>query len=154
MLEIKKFTLDHLEALAKLYVTCYKETYQEFFSPEFLATKNIESAYQIFQDTQNQNILLLFLDQELIGFCGYGKARDNQSLLEIYGFYLLPNKQHQGYGTYLLNYLFSCFSKQNFLVWCLEANQKALNFYLKNGFKLTNTHKPYANQTIVALKRL
>lgn len=153
MIEIKKFNIAYLEKLASFYVKCYQETYKNLLPKEYLDSKDYQSAYNTFSKPENQNLLILLNGSEIIGFCGYGKGRDNKNYNEIYGLYIDSHFQDNGLGTALLKKAIAEINNKDIYLFVLEKNINAINFYLKNGFTKTNLIKKYANTNCICLKK-
>lgn len=77
----------------------------------------------------NNNYKIFFLiDKKEIGFIEYFNDH-------IYKFCIFNSHQHQGYGTLLMN-LIKINLKKDLILTVSKNNQTALNFYLKNNFKI------------------
>ncbi|MGE9516234.1 MAG: GNAT family N-acetyltransferase [Solitalea-like symbiont of Tyrophagus putrescentiae] len=73
------------------------------------------------------NLLMWYKQNELIGFSGHLNKH-------IEMLFLYPNKFNQGYGTEIIKILIN-----NFKIISVDVNKQnlqALNFYIKNGFKI------------------
>lgn len=76
----------------------------------------------------------LFKNNQLVSITSVFDLGDS---LQFRKFATLKEYQHQGLGTILLNYIID-FAKQErkSSIWC-NARENAVEFYKKNGFKLT-----------------
>ena len=79
----------------------------------------------------------------ILGYIGVLKTIDDYNIM---GIAVEENFQHKKIGTKLLQTLIKDAKLNNIATISLEVdekNEKAINFYKKNGFKLTNIRKNY-----------
>lgn len=95
---------------------------------KFLKQEDKESIKkEVYSYLDKTNLLMWYREKELIGFSGHSNKH-----LEM--LFLYPNKMHQGYGTKIIKILIN-----NFKITSVDVNKQnlqALNFYMKNGFKI------------------
>lgn len=74
-------------------------------------------------------------NNQVIGFCCGGKARDENfpAEYELCAIYVMQSKQNKGAGQKLLNEFKTKIDNQPFYLYALKGNNKAINFYIKNG---------------------
>lgn len=84
------------------------------------------------------HVITLSCDRQLIGLCAF---YDNEEVAYISMFVIVREKQHQGYGTALMEEVLQrC--KQNIVQLAVSsANHKAIDFYQKAGFKTKHRDK-------------
>jgi ribosomal-protein-alanine N-acetyltransferase len=98
---------------------------------------------------------VMVVDHKVIGYIG---AYIVQEAAEIINFFVLKEKQHQGYGQMLFNAILKQSTYHDVVNVTLEVkenNQNAINFYLKNGFRQVNIRYNYyddGTNAIVMLK--
>jgi ribosomal protein S18 acetylase RimI-like enzyme len=76
---------------------------------------------------------LITLDSELVG---YVQFKDNNT--SIYINMLILEPQYQGLGKKLLGLLMQDYSGRGIELKCFKINTSAYNFYLSNGFEVTD----------------
>lgn len=95
-------------------------------------------------DQKEANVLLGFLDQELIGFALYFfnfstfKGRKGLYLEDLF---IYPEHRHKGYGKAFFKQLIQIANEENCgrMEWvCLDWNQPAIDFYTSLGAKPLN----------------
>lgn len=135
---IREATEDDVEQVAYVHYTAWIETYTGFIDAQFLKTRSLERSLQFFKETECKNIVVACKEDQIVGFCGYGKARDKESIDgEIQGIYVLKECQHQGIGLQLIEYAkkkLSFMGFQKAYLWVLNNNKNAICFYEKIGF--------------------
>jgi len=87
-------------------------------------------------------------NKEIIGFCVFGPARDNDlqnhNAGELVALNILPSHWGSGYGTKMIKYVLnqSKLKKwQALYLWVLKHNKRAIGVYENNGFILEGTEK-------------
>jgi len=88
---------------------------------------------------QNNNIFLLAEeDNRFIGFASYELNFDKSNKTKIHKLYVLPERQCKGIGRQLIDYIthIALENQNQSLHLTVNKNNKATNFYLKNGFEV------------------
>lgn len=139
-LKIRQAKLSDIDKIIDINDNCWVETYP---NPEIGLTKEDIQKNRVNKDLiefrkndwsksiqQNpEKTLILEVDSALVGYCVFDKEC-------ILAFYMNPNFQSQGLGSYLMQeVLQKVENKQNFYVKAASYNQKAINFYKKHGFE-------------------
>lgn len=94
------------------------------------------------QVKEGHKFLLAEQAGEAVGFCSYEPNYKAMQHLMIHKLYLLPTVQGLGIGTKILNWISGTARLHHDVALRLKVfylNQKAINFYIKYGFKKTNT---------------
>ena len=89
---------------------------------------------------QNNNIFLLAEeDSHFIGFASYELNCDNSNKTKIHKIYVLPETQGKGIGRQLIDYIakIAMANQNSVLHLTVNKKNKATDFYLKNGFEIT-----------------
>jgi len=83
--------------------------------------------------------ILVRRDDEEVAFAGY--SIEGQRILKIHKIYILPSEQGKGTGKNLIKHLTSLAKDLNVEILELNVNRAnpALNFYEKQGFKISAT---------------
>lgn len=115
---------------AKVHALSWQDSHREFCSPEFIAAHTVQQqeAYLNHELEQGKKVYLLLEDKPV------GIVSVWNDLIE--NLYILPEKQHRGYGTKLLRFaLEQCDGAPS--LWILENNCRAFRLYTKYGFQKT-----------------
>jgi GNAT superfamily N-acetyltransferase len=90
---------------------------------------------------QNNRIFLLAEeDNRFVGFASYELNCDTSNTTKIHKLYVLPETQGKGVGRQLIAFISDiALANQNpTLILTVNKYNKAKDFYLKNGFEITN----------------
>lgn len=71
---------------------------------------------------------------QLLGMTMFGPDLSDPRHIQIDALYILDDKQRHGIGAMLLNKVLRTYPDNDIILWCADKNQKARNFYEKNGF--------------------
>lgn len=129
---------DNLLEISNIYENSWKYTYKDIIPKDYLnSIPTGQWANNI--NKSNRNNLVLIEDGMLIGTAGFGKSRWEQysDYGEIVSIYFLPEYIGKGYGRLLLNRCIEELKQCGFhkvLLWVLEENRRARDFYENNGF--------------------
>lgn len=147
---IRQATHNDNDAIAKVNVTCWQESYQSFFSAEYLASlswQDRSANRKQFQIDPTRVSFVAELDNQIIGFGDIGPARIiesianlNQTYFELYAMYVLKDYQRLGIGKQIFTVIeehLAISHIKNIVVWTLLENEKAIKFYQSLGFKQT-----------------
>ncbi len=87
----------------------------------------------------NKIFLLASAENQFVGFASYELRFDNSNKTKIHKLYVLPETQGKGVGRQLIDYITEIALKNQDSVLHLTVNKynKAKDFYLKNGFVIT-----------------
>jgi pimeloyl-ACP methyl ester carboxylesterase/GNAT superfamily N-acetyltransferase len=88
---------------------------------------------------------------QLLGMTLFGPDLSDPKHIQIDALYILDQKQRHGIGSMLLNKVLRTYPDNDIILWCADKNQKARNFYEKNGFALddrTYVWKPLPGVTV------
>lgn len=135
---------EHCEDLGKLHVKLWKEAYEHVFSKEFLDSLDPAKRARMWRNNlleKKQMRLVVSHNDQLIGFCGAGPAREEGMGYrgEIYAIYLLKEYYGRGLATEMMKRMFEFLTiegYENAYVWVLEDNPRARSFYEKCSGRL------------------
>ena len=145
--KVRKADEKDAERIGFVHYTGWQETYPGQIDAHYLASRSLKNSEEIFRKSQCKDVLVLLQQEEIVGFAGYGPARDSDLKSgwgEIYGIYVLKKAQRQGGGRMLLQEAQKALRDQGFsqcVLWVLDTNQKALDFYCAMGFQWDGTEK-------------
>ncbi len=148
---IRKALKSDAEAIAKVHVQSWKETYKNIVDDSYLnnldVLKKTQMWEKIFENNEKKeaNLVVENSHSEIVGFICGGAARTHKDKFEgeIYAIYILKDYQKKGLGSSLLKALTSelrNYGFKNMFVTVLKNNDAKI-FYQKHGAKLFHSDK-------------
>lgn len=134
-MNIRKANADDLSRIAEIFIFNNRINYLPIFKDEYFSFGELQVVSFIENYLLNENVIchLYVFDTGIIkGFIQMDKS-------EICKLYVDPFFQNLGIGNELLNYAINDLHAD--FLWALEKNEKAISFYQKHGFHLTNVKK-------------
>ena len=135
--------LEIIEIKNKIDVFAIKELYKihnkVFIDVDKLSYENFEREFYL----DNRIYYMAIFNKKIIGYIGVINCID---FFEIIGIGVKEENQNNGIGTKLLKEVFNRAKKlkiEKIFLEVDEKNKKAQNFYIKNGFSITNIRKNY-----------
>lgn len=141
---IRPATFDDLPKVAEVNVAAWREAYVGLVPQIYLDNLDVSEKLGQWQERfasnaeDDQHLDLAFIDDQLIGFIGYGRGRDEgaENCGEIYAAYLLKDYWGMGIGYALFqtakeNWIKNRFSEA--YLWVLMENYRAIAAYQKWG---------------------
>lgn len=112
----------------------------------FVAPWSIDDIRREIHDNVLANLWVITIDNYVVGFSNYWQTFDSGTICQI----AIDEKyQHQSLGSRLMKEIISdAYAKkvQHLTLEVRESNKKAINFYLKHGFKIVlNKENYYSN---------
>jgi len=120
----------NLSEAATIHSVSWQESHRSFCSPDFVALHTPQHQEEYLQQKidQGSRVFMLIEDKPV------GVVSVTGSLIE--DLYILPNYQHQGFGTRLLHFgIEHCDGTPT--LWILENNKGAEKLYRREGFRET-----------------
>lgn len=136
-MKIVKANIAHAEIIGNIHSEAWKQTYENLFPLEYLNRDTADKRKQEFLSTFEEadvQYYLIFLNEKAIGVV---KILILDNACEISSIYFLKSYWHKGYGTRTINDIKNLYPQQKIVLWTLEENVKAKNFYEKNDFYAT-----------------
>lgn len=121
----------------------WQETYAGIINQEYLDKMSIEKCVKIAEEYLENN-LVAELNGKLVGFLCYNSCRDTdyENCAEIVAVYILKEYHKKGIGKMLMDEAIKKLSGYNKLIlWVLDDNKNAIEFYKKYGFSPDGTKK-------------
>lgn len=131
------------EAIGRVHFHAWQETYTGLLPGEIMSHLSEERSVGIFRREGCRNIFVAVLEEETVGFCGYGPWRGEApppTPGEVVGLYVLQKSQHKGIGAQLLHTALDTLHSQGYTtaaLWVLGSNIRAMEFYRAQGFRDT-----------------
>ena len=91
-------------------------------------------------DRDDSQTFVLEIGGEVVGFSTLSSNSKNQS--KMCGFVIDPQFQREGWGTILMKDIQKRKNSHTIKLAVYEKNQKAIDFYMKNGFEKTSPASP------------
>lgn len=151
-LTISNQSIEDADAISRINVTCWKESYKHIVESSFLEKLNIKSNTEIRKNLilQKRGIKLVAkLNDRIVGFSDAGmfffkekqilstlQKSNRNELGEIYALYVDSEYQDKGIGQALFSETKNRLLKNElspFLIWTFKENHKARIFYEKQG---------------------
>ncbi len=151
-IEIRKETVSDVEAIQKLSIQTFKETFSAVNTPENLANyiKDSFSLEQLTAELNNENsqFYVAYSNAKAVGYLkiNFGAAQTETisgNTLEIHRIYVLQTFHGKNIGQLLLDQAKKIAKHTNVdSIWLgvWEENLRALQFYIKNGFVAFDKH--------------
>lgn len=142
-MEIRYITpSDDRMQVSRIYEESWKCVYKNIIPQRFLDSIE-EGSWATVLDSPGWNTLVCVEDGKYIGTSSFCKSRfsDYPTYGEIISIYLLPDYIGKGYGGKLFDKAVSELKKQGYeklLLWVLEDNTSAKEFYIKHNFIQTD----------------
>lgn len=136
---VRRAAPEEAEALARLHLECWRETYAHLLSPGFMARQGLEGRLALWRHLlAGPHAARQFVAADagrLVGFAGSLPFEEGvREQTELWGIYLLASHQGRGLGQALLD---AVIGKEAAALWVAEDNPRAQAFYRRNGFVLT-----------------
>lgn len=138
---IRKCTSDDAKERGTVHYQSWQETYRGLMPDEFLDGLDQKELIQRAKDSPD-NSFVAVVDNKIIGFCSYlSECRDFVSIKpssEIVALYVLKSHQGFGIGKELVKSVINELSNKNLVLYVLDGNNQAINFYKHLGFSFTD----------------
>ena len=151
-IEIQKASISNIDELQKISRDTFYETFVTSTSEENmrLYLENNFSKEQLTKELEHNHSEFYFalIENDVVGYLkiNFSEAQtelNDDNALEVERVYVLNNYHGKGVGQQLLDYAIQLAKQKNMqAVWLgvWENNQRAINFYKKNGFVTFDTH--------------
>jgi L-amino acid N-acyltransferase YncA len=130
------------EAIARIRVASWRESYNHFLSAEFLAAQDAAADVERWRDgiERGATVFVSEVDGEVRGFAHAAPAREEDAPRDwVLGLiYQLSSEHGTGSGQELLD---AVVGDRPAYLWVAEENPRAIAFYRRNGFELDGARK-------------
>lgn len=141
---LRKAVVDDAPALASLHVDCWDDAYTGLMPQPILDERraSVDARAQRWREilAEHDRTWVAEAPEGLIGFAGSGPARDNDLEgdidLELYALYVRASWWGTGVGYALFRQVVGDHAAY---LWVLANNQRAIDFYERQGFRLDGT---------------
>ena len=134
-------TPEEIRGKAYVHWKSWQETYPGMVDAGYLQHLTLESCEErAFRWTSDTWIAKL--DGKVVGFAAFGVSREEPGAGELYALYVLRDFQGQQIGRRLMQLCLQELSGcKRIYLWALAANEKALRFYERFGFRKDGAEK-------------
>ena len=148
--KVRAARLDDAAAIARVQVDSWHAAYRGLISDQRLAKVTLPARTAAWQRTLSPltprvSITTVFEGEAgITGFASYGKSRDLAGWGEIWAIYVSPDHWGCGVGSALFaDAIAELTARQlpHVMLWVLEGNTRALQFYQGSGFVLDGARK-------------
>ena len=127
--------------IADLHVATWKEAYSHLLPADFFSAHHVEGRHRMWNHVlthpqDDMTVQIAEADGAIVGFswAGPAEALDGEKPprpLTLYAIYVLAAHHGQGVGQQLLD---AAIGTRPAMLWVAKENERATNFYLRNGF--------------------
>lgn len=139
-MKIRKAKIEDARKIAEINVETWQNAYKGLIDDAILEARKVDGKRISDWEKNIQNpavTVLVCEDEEITGYLCAGPARDDFGIEnEIYALYVHPTAQRKGYGSELIKKYKQIIKYRPFYLYMLKNNQKAADFYVKNGGRL------------------
>lgn len=143
-MKIRSAKVDDAQQIAQVHVQSWQAAYEGLLPEPYLDNLSVGSRVQQWTNGITNSPTLVDVceeDDQIVGFVASGRSRGNDAQVkqfgEIYSIYLVPKVWDQGYGQALLDVALHQLQNDGYIgvvLWVLEGNERAIQFYKRNGF--------------------
>jgi GNAT superfamily N-acetyltransferase len=148
MQRVREATLEDAEAIAKVQVASWHAAYRGLIPAERLAAFTVRARTAAWRHNLRQrtgiSTTVFAGDDGVVGFAAIGRSRDLPGWGEIWALYVAPDAWGRGVGSALFADAIGHLAGRGMarvMLWVLEGNARALQFYQGNGFVLDGARK-------------
>ncbi|MBQ8954363.1 MAG: GNAT family N-acetyltransferase [Clostridia bacterium] len=130
-------TDDEIRGKAYVHWKAWQEAYRGIVDQQYLDGMTLEKCESIAYRWLD-NILVTKDGDSVVGFAGYGKARDDdlENAGEVFAIYILSDYYGRGVGYALMQAALARLADYSQVaVWVLKDNKRAIRFYERCGYR-------------------
>lgn len=138
-IEVRDAAVEDAAAIARIYVTTWRDTYADILPASFLAKLSVDKLTQRWRQLlrrRQEVVLVAVLDDEVVAFCSGGVESTGDPFFraEVFTLYVAPEHQRRGIGEHLLGEVLArLWHLAPVIVQVLAGNEGAQRFYLELG---------------------
>lgn len=130
VIDLRMATLDDAEAIARIHVETWQNTYAGMLPDDMLIAMSVEKQARMWRRMLRGGETVMVAEYPRAGIVGFGSYGPNRSgrdgyTGEVYTLYVAPDYQGLGIGRGLLRALFGALAREGHdsaLIWVLEMN--------------------------------
>lgn len=143
---IRKMKKEDVKGVVSIHINGWRTAYRGIIDADYLDDMDVDAKQYDYQNRvkdKEENILVAEQNQKIVGFCRYAEdnrfSKQNTDIdCEVVALYIDYEHKRQGIGTKLFSAVREKMiekGKRKMIVWCLEKNEPAKQFYQKMGGK-------------------
>lgn len=141
MISIRPMQISDISLKSAIQLVIFRETYQDVVDDDYLNSLNLLQLMERTRDRlDTETTFLAWLNQEPVGFITCRRVSVDDGEISAIG--VLASYHKQGIGSLLLEagikHLIDC---SRLFLWVLSDNSRAIAFYQKQGFVLSDKQK-------------
>lgn len=157
-IRVRKASLDDVAKIAHIHVASWAYAYNGLMPQSYIESYTLEKRQMLWSNIIGQKlaeVLVVDCDDGLAGFLCFGqpKSLKGTEVYDLSSIYIDPSQIGNGLGQELYNEcekMLLTLKAKRVLLWVLDSNVSALNFYTKQGFTRTGeTSKELANDVFL-----
>ncbi len=142
-MRIRKAKMNDAPDIAAAHVLGWKYAYRGIVPDDYLNNLSIDERIEIWRKNISEarsNAYVAEIDEQVIGFSGYGPSRDDdtdEGTAEAYGIYVKPDFIGRGTSFWFWKKIKADMLQDGYnscILWVFEKNEEAIRFYKKAGF--------------------
>ncbi|MFL4477658.1 GNAT family N-acetyltransferase [Paeniglutamicibacter sp. ORCA_105] len=150
VVELRDAVQDDAPAIARALVAAWRAAYAGIIDAAFLESMDVDLIARSWARTLARGMvyrpIVAVVGAEVVGFCQFGVPRDKAAadVGELYALNLLPECWGRGLGTVLLREAAGRLRVRGYAeayLWVAEGNQRAMDLYLRHGWRDTGITK-------------
>lgn len=152
MYSLRNAMLSDAEAMARVHVVSWRETYQGLLDNLVIDKFDVENRKKMWiaflkDETNSQRAYVAVHSDKIVGIASWRETTDHVELLTLY---VLSKLQRQGIGMNLFRRVENDANekKKSLVVWVLDGNSSSI-FYEKMGLKFERSEKKELRSTFV-----
>ena len=130
---IRKAVSVDSKIIGRVHSIAWKQTYQNFFPKAYLEEDSPEKREKEFMEALNNKSISYLILEDNSEATGIVKLIFKQQTIEISSFYILEEFRGKGFGTQAFAFIKKLAADKTVILWVLENNSAARNFYEKMG---------------------
>lgn len=139
-MEIITANLTHADIIGKIHAKAWKQAYRDLFSAKYLEQESAQKRKEEFLNSLHEDVRYYLMIEDGI-YIGMFKIIFFDNICEISSIYILDEYCHKGYGSMCMNYIKNSYAQYKIVLWTLEMNWSARNFYEKHHFHDTGERR-------------
>jgi len=141
-IRLRDASVDDVDSIALVHVRSWAKAYSGLLPQTFIESYTLERRQQLWNDVLSNTLTVVIvaeINDEVVGFLSYRMPRDDQTgeVVELNSLYVAPLLYGQGIGSCLFKHFVHQITESEYkeiVVWALDTNYLALNFYQNRGF--------------------
>lgn len=158
MFQVRKALIDDVDGIAHIHVSSWGYAYSDLMPKSFIENYTFEKRQKLLSNIIKRDLAVVLVaegDEGLSGFLCFGQPKSfkDTDVYDLSSIYIDPDKIGGGIGQLLYDNcesMLRTLNAQKVLLRALDSNERALNFYRKQGFAPTGeSYKEQADDVVL-----